>query len=83
MRIYVNANAGRDGNGTKETPFRRIREAARIAGAGDEVLVAPGVYREYVDPVNGGTEDARIVYRSAEPLGADHGSGGADRLGAL
>ena len=46
MRIYVNANAGRDGNGTKETPFRRIREAARIAGAGDEVLVAPGVYRE-------------------------------------
>ena len=70
MKIYVNANAGRDGNGTKETPFRRIREAAKAAQAGDEVRVAPGVDREYVDPVNGGTEDARIVYRSVEPLGA-------------
>ena len=29
-----------------------------------------GIYREYVDPVNGGTEEARIVYRSEEPLGA-------------
>ena len=36
---------------------------------GDEVLVAPGVYREYVNPVNGGTgEDARIIYRSEVPL---------------
>lgn len=70
MKIYVNACAGHDGNGTKETPFRRIREAAKIARPGDEVLVAPGVYREYVDPANGGTEDARIVYRSVEPLGA-------------
>lgn len=32
--------------------------------AGDEVIVAPGVYREAVSPVNGGREDARIVYRS-------------------
>ncbi len=34
------------------------------------VLVAPGIYHEYVDPVNGGTEDARIVYKSEKPLGA-------------
>ena len=32
--------------------------------------MAPGVYREYVDPQNAGTEDARITYRSTEPLGA-------------
>ena len=70
MKIYVNANAGRDGNGTKEMPFRRINEAAKMAKPGDEVLVAPGVYREYVNPVNAGTEDARITYRSVEPLGA-------------
>lgn len=38
--------------------------------AGDEVWVAPGVYREYVDPVHAGREDARITYRSVEPLGA-------------
>ena len=70
MKIYVNANAGHDGNGTAAMPFRRINEAAKIAQPGDEVLVAPGIYREYVDPVNAGTEDARITYRSVEPLGA-------------
>lgn len=70
MVIYVNANAGREGNGSKEMPFKHINEAAKIARPGDEVLVAPGIYREYVDPVNGGTEDAPIVYRSQEPFGA-------------
>ena len=42
----------------------------KIAQPGDEVWVAPGVYREYVDPVHAGREDARITYRSVEPLGA-------------
>ena len=37
---------------------------------GDEVLVAPGVYREYVNPKHAGTETERIVYRSIEPLQA-------------
>ena len=70
MIIYVNACAGLDGNGTKERPFKRINEAAKVARPGDTVTVAPGVYREYVNPMNAGTEDARIVYRSEEPLGA-------------
>lgn len=70
MKIYVNANAGYDGNGTSQMPFRHINDAAKIAQPGDEVLVAPGIYREYVDPVNAGTENARITYRSAEPLKA-------------
>ena len=70
MKIYVNVNAARGGNGSKESPFKSINDAAKIAVAGDEVLVAPGIYREYVNPVNPGREDARIVYRSTEPLGA-------------
>lgn len=70
MIYYVNAAAAREGDGSKERPFRRINEAAKVAAPGDEVLVAPGIYREYVDPVNGGTEDARITYRSEQPLGA-------------
>ncbi len=70
MIYYVNAQASRDGNGSKEMPFRHIDDAARIAVAGDEILVAPGIYREYVNPRNAGTEDKRIVYRSVEPLGA-------------
>lgn len=70
MKIYVNANAGYDGNGTSQMPFRHINDAAKIAQPGDEVLVAPGIYREYVDPVYAGTEEARITYRSTEPLKA-------------
>lgn len=70
MIYYVNASVPRDGNGSKAMPFKHINTAARIAKPGDEVLVAPGVYREYVNPINAGTEDARITYRSIEPLGA-------------
>ncbi len=70
MKYYVNCNAGYEGIGTETRPFRSISEAAKIALPGDEVLVLPGIYREYVDPRNAGTEDARITYRSTEPLGA-------------
>ncbi len=71
MIYYVAANAPRNGCGTKEKPFQTISEAAKIACAGDEVLVAPGIYREYVNPANGGTDDQnRIVYRSEEPMAA-------------
>ncbi|MGX7104368.1 right-handed parallel beta-helix repeat-containing protein [Globicatella sanguinis] len=70
MLIYVNARAKYDGDGSKEKPFKHINDAAKIAVAGDEVLVAPGLYREYVSPVNGGEEGNPIIYRSTEPLGA-------------
>jgi len=70
MKYYVDVNAVKDGDGSRERPFRRISEAAKVAKPGDEVLVAPGIYREYVDPVHSGTEDARITYISTEPLGA-------------
>ncbi len=70
MKIYVNINAGQWGDGTEAKPFLRISEAAKLAQPGDEVLVAPGVYREYVDPANAGTECAPITYRSTTPLGA-------------
>ncbi len=70
MIYYVNANTILDGDGTKEKPFRRIGQAAAIAQPGDEVLVSPGIYREYVNPIHAGREDARITYKSVEPLGA-------------
>ena len=70
MKLYVNVNAPQHGCGTQDRPFRSIQEAAQIALPGDEVLVAPGIYREYVNPFHAGTEDARITYRSTEPLGA-------------
>lgn len=71
MQIYVSAQAKPGGDGSKQAPFQTISQAAKIARAGDEVLVAPGIYRERVDPLNGGESDEkRIVYRSEEKLGA-------------
>ena len=70
MQIYVDKHARRSGMGTKTYPFQRIQEAANIAEPGDEIIVAPGVYREYVNPKRAGTEEKRIVYRSEEMLGA-------------
>ncbi len=70
MNYYVNQKVTRSGDGSKERPFKWINEAAKIAKPGDEVIVSPGLYREYVDPVNAGCEDNRIIYRSEVPLGA-------------
>lgn len=64
MKYYVDANSLRSGSGSKEHPFRKIQEAASIALPGDEVIVSPGIYRENVNPVNSGTLNNRIVYRS-------------------
>ena len=70
MIYYVRADASRDGDGSREMPFRHIDDAARAAMPGDEIIVAPGVYREAVHPRRAGTEEQRIVYRSEQPLGA-------------
>ena len=65
MIIYVDASVIQTGNGTKENPFKTIQEAAAKALPGDEVIVAPGLYREAVNPIHAGTTDKRITYRSA------------------
>ena len=70
MKIYVNVNAARGGNGSKESPFKAINDAALIAMPGDEVIVAPGIYREYVNPRHAGLENARISYISEVKNGA-------------
>ncbi|QHQ59716.1 hypothetical protein Ana3638_01985 [Anaerocolumna sedimenticola] len=69
MKIYVSSKA-RGGDGTKEYPMNSIAQAARFARPGDEVIVAPGIYREYVDPAFAGTEEQRIIYRSEVKNGA-------------
>ena len=68
MNYYVSADGPLWGDGSQQAPFRRISQAAEAARPGDTVIVAPGIYRECVNPKNGGTSDRnRIVYRSQAP----------------
>lgn len=70
MIYYVNSKTNKKGNGTKNSPFKTINEAALTAKAGDEILVAPGIYREKVTPRFGGSQEKPVIYRSEKPLGA-------------
>ena len=70
MKYYVSASSPINGDGSVDSPFQKIQEAAQVAKPGDEVLVLPGIYRESVDPLFGGTPEAPIVYRSLKPLKA-------------
>lgn len=66
MIYYVSVNGSDSATGTNEAPFRTINHAAQIAVAGDTIRVYGGTYREWVDPLNGGEENARIVYEAFE-----------------
>ena len=70
MIYFVDAASFKGGDGSEKRPFKCINDAAKIAVAGDEIIVKPGVYREHVIPVNSGTKEKPIVYRSETPLGA-------------
>lgn len=66
---YVNgkaANADDKGPGTEQRPFRTINRAAQVLKPGERVVIAEGVYREFVRPARGGTgPDAMISYEAA------------------
>ena len=71
MKIYVNCAHCGPQNGSKEAPFATISQAAAAAMPGDEIIVAPGIYREDVNPLRGGNSSwQKITYRSEEPLKA-------------
>lgn len=65
MEYHVSIHGNDQAKGTADQPFRTISHAAALAMAGDTVTVHAGVYREAVNPANGGTEEHRIVYKSA------------------
>lgn len=54
-------------DGDISTPLKTINAAAQKALPGDVVIVHNGVYREWVNPLNGGeNNEKRIVYQVAE-----------------
>lgn len=66
-REYHVSVKGNDNNaGTVEAPFKTINKAVYYAFPGDIITVHAGTYREWVNPLRGGTsDDNRIVYRAA------------------
>ncbi|MGJ3243251.1 MAG: right-handed parallel beta-helix repeat-containing protein [Opitutales bacterium] len=68
-RTYVvnqqHPQADDQGVGTADAPFRTINAAAALAGPGDTVVVHAGVYRERVNPQQGGEAGAPVAYRAA------------------
>ena len=67
---YVNgtaANASDQNPGTKEQPFRTINQAAQVLQPGERVLIAGGVYRESIHPLQGGKNPGKMIkYQSMD-----------------
>ncbi len=53
--------------GTEDRPFATINRAAEVLQPGERVVVAAGVYREWVRPQRGGSGPDRIISYEAAP----------------
>ena len=53
--------------GTKDMPFKTINRAAELLQPGERVVVAEGVYREWVRPAQGGTDPEHMISYEAAP----------------
>lgn len=62
--LYVSSQGSDSNTGTKGSPFQTISKAAKIAKAGDVVLIGAGIYHEDVKPIASGEPDKYIVYQS-------------------
>ena len=61
-----NASALDSNPGTQAAPFLTISKAAQVLQPGERVLIAEGVYREWIRPARGGTgPDTMISYEAA------------------
>ncbi len=68
--FYVDGShpeASDDGPGAKAKPFRTINKAAEILQPKERVLVAEGVYREWIRPKRGGTSPDNMISYQAAP----------------
>lgn len=63
--VYYVSPTGNDNNaGTAAAPWRTLAKAASLAGPGATVIVKAGQYNETLMPLNSGTADNPITFRS-------------------
>jgi len=65
MEYHVRKDGNDQNSGSASSAFATISKAAQIAQPGDIITVHEGVYREWVSPQRGGTEDKRVTYQAA------------------
>jgi len=64
--FHVSVIGNNEADGSQEKPFKTISAASLLAKPGYVVIVHAGVYREWVNPRFGGTNELnRIVYKAA------------------
>jgi alpha-L-arabinofuranosidase len=64
--FHVSSNGCDTWSGSLTRPFKTIQRAANLAKAGDKITVHEGIYREWINPQNGGISDLeRITYEAA------------------
>lgn len=59
--LIVDASAAEGGDGSASKPFRTINEAAAIATPGTRVRIHAGIYRETVQPAQGGESPEKMI----------------------
>ncbi|NJN25867.1 MAG: right-handed parallel beta-helix repeat-containing protein [Cyclobacteriaceae bacterium] len=68
--FYVDTQSSNDpGNsdGSISKPYHTIGDATRLAIAGDTIIVFPGIYRERIAPMTGGSADKPLVFMASKP----------------
>lgn len=62
---YVSTSGEDNATGKKDSPFKRIQQAADVMQAGDTCIIRGGTYRETVTVANSGEEGKAITFRAA------------------
>ena len=85
MKIYVAANAFRDGNGTQERPFKHINDAAKIAAARRRVFwwLPAFIGSMWTPRTPAPRKDPDCLPERRASGSGDHRRGGDPHLGAL
>ncbi len=58
---FVDGRNAEGGDGSEENPFRTIGMAAQVLQPGEKVRIHAGVYREWVNPKTGGTDEEHMI----------------------